>query len=327
MNFLSVTPADDLQAILDKIAEPTTIYMKNGVYRQKIVINADDVKLIGEDRENTVITYADYAKKANADGKEYNTFRTFTVCVTGERTVMENLTVGNANTEPEKVGQCVALSVCGGLFRAKNLKLVSTQDTLFTAPFPDDLVARYSGLSADPASGETYYRGFIPEKQLYREGGSLQLYENCKIFGNTDFIFGGAEAYFYKCELVSLKDNRGTGYVCAPSHPLREACGYTFIGCEFRSGGAEAGSVYLARPWRDFGKCVFVGCKLGGHINAKLFDKWNDSYRDNTARFSYNSLSGISAAPVSWAKELTDLQASEIINRFTVRKKQYFDGI
>lgn len=321
MKIIRVTPKDDLRNILSGIGEPTTIYLAAGVYRQKIVVCADDVKIIGEGRETTVITYSDYAKKQHSDGGEYNTFRTFTVCVTGERCVMENLTIENSNDRPEEVGQCVALSVNAKLFRAKRVDLKSTQDTLFTAPFPDDLVVRYSGLTDDPA----YYDGFIPRDQLYMEGGSLQLYENCRIYGTVDFIFGGAEAYFKDCELISLHEKRGKGFVAAPCHHLREDKGYAFIDCRFISGGASENSVYLARPWRDFGKCNFVNCTLGGHINPELFDKWNDTYRDRTARFAYYGLSGAHASPVKWSKQLSDERANEIINTYHERKRKYFD--
>lgn len=312
---------DDIQSILYNIKEPTTIYLKSGIYRQKLCITADNVKLVGENRETTIITYDDYARKIHADGREYNTFRTFTVCITGENAVIENLTISNSNTAPEKVGQCVALSVNAKIFRAKNVDLRSTQDTLFTAPFPDDLVIRYSGLTDDP----TYYDGFIPREQLYMEGGSVQLYENCRIYGNVDFIFGGAEAYFYGCELISLNDKRGTGYVAAPCHSLKQKTGYVFINCRFTDGGAGDKSVFLARPWRDFGKCDFINCTLDKHISPLLFDKWNDTYRDKTARFGYYKPEGIQPTPVNWSTELTADKADNIIERYKALKRKYFE--
>lgn len=320
MKFITITPDDDLQNILSKITEPTTIYMKNGVYRNKIVISADDVTLIGEGRETTQICYDDYAKKLNPDGREYNTFRTFTVCVTGERCAIKNLTIANLNTKPEEVGQCVALSVNAKVFKAENVDLRSTQDTLFTAPFPDDLVIRYSGLTDDP----TYYDGFIPREQLYMEGGSVQLYEGCRIYGNVDFIFGGAEAYFIDCELISIAEKRTYGYVAAPCHSLKQETGYVFYNCTFRAEGAGDGTVYLARPWRDFGKCDFINCRLDRHIHPDLFDKWNDTYRNKTARFAYFGLSNAELAPVEWGKRLTDRQADDIIDKFIERKTELF---
>lgn len=320
MNILHLTPDDNLPDILSKIARPTTIYLKKGVYHTKLVIAADNLTLIGEDRETTLICFDDYAKKTNSDGREYNTFRTFTVCVTGENVVMENITIANTNTSPETHGQCVALSVNAKVFHAKNVDLKSTQDTLFTAPFPDDLVIRYSGLTDDP----TYYDGFIPRDQLYMEGEAFHLFENCRVYGTVDYVFGGARAMFENCRFISLKDKRGSGFVAAPSHSLKQGLGYLFYKCEFVNGGADEGSVYLARPWRDFGKCDFIDCSLDSHISPLLFDKWNDTYRDKTARFSYCGLSGWNLTPVTWSHELTPERADDIINSFTALKMKYF---
>ena len=321
MDILYVTPNDNLHDILVKINSPTTIYLKKGVYRTKLVIAADNVTLIGEDRETTVICYGDYAKKPHSDGREYNTFRTFTMCVTGENAVLDNLTVANTNTAPETHGQCVALSVNAKVFHAKNIDIKSTQDTLFTAPFPDDLIIRYSGLTDD----KTYYDGFIPRDQLYMEGEAFHWFENCRIYGTVDYVFGGARALFENCQFISLKEKRGTGFVAAPCHSLKQSLGYLFYKCAFVNGGADGGSVYLARPWRDFSKCDFIDCTLESHVSPLLFDKWNDTYRDKTARFGYCDLKGAELAPVSWAKKLTTESASEIINSFTALKKKYFD--
>ena len=298
MTELHLTPDDNLTYILKEVVGPATIYLKSGTYRIKAEIAANDVAIIGEDRETTVITYDDYARKIHADGGEYNTFRTYTLCVTGERVKLENLTVENSNTQPQKVGQCVALSVNAKSFCAVNVDLKSTQDTLFLAPFPDDLVVRY--------------RGFIPENQLYLEGGSLHLFENCRIYGTVDFIFGCAEAYFYNCEIISRHEERGIGFVAAPAHSLKQERGFVFCDCDFLSSGAEENSVHLARPWRDFGKCEFVNCRLGKHIRRELFDKWNDTYRDKTARFSYSNLTGKQIAPVKWCSEISGERLKEL---------------
>lgn len=306
MKEFHLTTNDNIQNILDCTDEPTTIYLSAGVYRQKIEIKNDNVTVIGADRETTVISYNDYARKIHADGKEYNTFRTYTLCISGENAILKNLTVENSNTDPKTVGQCVALSVNAKRFYAENVNLVSTQDTLFLAPFPDDLVIRY--------------RGFIPENQLYMDGTSLQLFKNCRISGTVDFIFGGAEAYFKDCEIISLYEKRGTGFIAAPCHHLVQEGGFYFINCDLKSSGAEENTVYLARPWRDFGKCAFIGCRAGKHIRSEFFDKWNDTERDKTARFLYFDLNcGFSPNPVSWCRELTKAEASDIINYCNIK--------
>ncbi len=301
MKILYLTPEDDLQKAFSGLKGPAEIRLAKGVYRQKTEICADNVTVYGEDRETTVLSYGDYAKKIHADGKEYNTFRTYTLCVTGNNVRLYNLTVENTNTQPEKVGQCVALSVHGDNFYAENINLKSTQDTLFLSPFPDDLVVRY--------------RGFIPRRQLYREGANVHFFNRCNIYGTVDYVFGCSEAYFKSCRFVSVHDERGVGYVAAPAHSLGEKRAFSFIDCDFTDGGAGNENVYLARPWRDFGKCSFINCRLDGHIAPALFDKWNDTERDKTARFAYYNLKcNFKASPVGWSAELTAEQVNDIIN-------------
>ncbi|MDE6597090.1 MAG: pectin esterase [Clostridia bacterium] len=320
MKVLTLTPADDIQKAINELMGPAVVHLKKGVYRQKLEICADNITLEGEDEQDTVITYDDYARKIHADGREYNTFRTYTLCVTGNNVKLKNLTVENSNTDPKTNGQCVALSVHGKLFKAESVTLKSTQDTLFLSPFPDDLVIRYSGLTDD----ETYYDGFILRRQLYGEGENLHLFENCKIYGTVDFIFGCAEAYFKNCEIISIADNRNIGFIAAPAHSLKQEGGFYFIDCDIKNGGAEQSSCYLARPWRDFGKCAFINCKVGNHIKGVLFDKWNDTYRDKTARFYYYNLDcAFIPAPVGWAKELDENQANYIIDKCGAKFKRF----
>jgi pectinesterase len=291
MNIFKLTPSDDIQESLKKIPENSKIILEKGVYTQKIKVTKNNIILCGEGENDTIITFDDYAKKIHSDGREYNTFRTYTLCITGDNVHLENLTVENSNTDPRLVGQCVALSVHGTNFSAKNITLKSTQDTLFLSPFPDDLVLRY--------------KGFIPDDELYTEGGNLQKFENCKIYGTVDFIFGCGEANFVNCDIISIKDERGYGFVAAPSHSLKQSTGFVFEKCNILSEGADEGSVYLARPWRDFGKCEFYDCTLDSHINPALFDKWNDTNRDKSARFLYRGLkSPTPLTPVNWSKEV-----------------------
>ncbi len=301
MKTLYLNPSDDIQDAVNRLEEPALVYLEKGVYRAKTEITADNITIIGKGKD-TVLTNGDYARKIHADGREYNTFRTYTLCITGDNVTLKNLTVVNSNTAPQDVGQCVALSVHGNMFRADGVNLVSTQDTLFLSPFPDDLTVRYAD--------------FLPKRQLYREGSSLHVFTNCRIAGNVDFIFGCSEAYFEKCEIVSVNDARGTGFVSAPAHPLAEAHGFTFIDCSFEDNGAGENTVYLARPWRDFGKSVFINCSLGRHVRSELFDKWNDTDRDRTARFCHYGLKGIDVKPVAWAKALDTGEAENIIARY-----------
>ena len=266
-----VTPADDLQAVFDRAPENSVIRLAPGIYRQKLMIRTPGITVIGAGSDRTVISYNDYARKEHPIGYEYNTFCTYTLAVCADRITMENLALVNDALQPEVKGQEVALSVCGTDFLMRRCRLTSTQDTLFTGPLPDDLIGRYEG--------------FLPD-ELRRGYPMKQRFEECLIEGTVDFIFGCAHAVFDRCEIRSLKDARNVGYVVAPAHELRVKEGYLFRHCDFTcQAGVTPGSIYLARPWRDYGMAVFENCAYGSHIAAAGFDPWSGTRRDLTARF------------------------------------------
>lgn len=266
-----VSPADDLQTVFDRAEAGSVIRLAAGEYRQKTVIRTPGLTLIGEGAEKTGILWDDYAKKLDEKGVEYNTFRTYTMAVCADGVTMRDLAIVNDALHPEKKGQEVALSVVADRFTMENCLLRSTQDTLFAGPLPPDLIQRYIGFLRD---------------ELRRGGEMNQVYRQCRIEGTVDFIFGCARALFDRCEIRSLEDARDIGYAAAPAHSLEQTEGFLFRECAFTAeAGVTPGSIFLARPWRDYGLAEFRDCTYGPHIAAEGFDKWNDTRRDLTARF------------------------------------------
>ena len=163
------------------------------------------------------------------------------------------------------------LSVLGTDFSMKDCTLTSTQDTLFLGPLPPDLIERYEGFLAD---------------ELRRGGEMKQHFQSCTIQGTVDFIFGCGNALFEACVIRSLTDARNVGYVAAPAHSEDQKEGFHFKGCQITcTEGVASGSIYLARPWRDYGLSRFEDCSYGDHIAEAGFDKWSGTDRDRTARF------------------------------------------
>ena len=266
-----VTPEDDLQQIFDTAPENSTIFLAEGEYRQKTVIRTPGLVVKGAGADKTRIVYNDYAKKRDFLGAEYNTFRTYTLAVCADGVTLENLTVENDALAPEVLGQEVALSVIADRFQMRNCILRSTQDTLFLGPLPSDLVGRYEGFLHD---------------ELRRFGDFRQNFRNCRIEGTVDFIFGCGNAEFENCEVRSLQDQRNIGFVAAPAHDIRQEEGFRFFNCVFTAEeGVSEGTIFLARPWRDYGMSSFTDCSYGTHIVAEGFDKWQGTDRDGTARF------------------------------------------
>lgn len=266
-----VSAEDDLQAVVNHAPENAVLYLSEGVYRQKTVIRVPGLTLVGAGADRTKLVFGDYALKKDAQGREYNTFRTYTLAVCADHVTMRNLSVINDALRPEQKGQEVALSVCATDFSMADCVLSSTQDTLFAGPLPPDLIARYDGFLED----------------ALRRGGSMsQRFSRCRIEGTVDFIFGCGSALFAQCEIRSVQDARDIGYVAAPAHEPSQTEGFLFRDCAFTcEKGVTPGSIFLARPWRDYGLVRFENCVYGPHIAPEGFDKWNDTRRDLTARF------------------------------------------
>lgn len=268
---IHVTAEDDLQTVFDSAPENSIICFAPGEYRQKTMIRTPGLTLIGAGAEETKIVYDDYALKKDEQGRDYVTFRTYTLAVCAPGVTMKDLSIVNDALDPQIKGQEVALTVYADDFSMENCRLTSTQDTLFLGPLPPDLIERYDG--------------FLPDE--LRLGGEMrQRFTNCLIEGTVDFIFGCGDAVFENCEIRSLQDARDLGFVAAPAHSLEQTRGIRFCGCRFTCGdGVTPGSIFLARPWRDYGLATFENSTYGPHIAPEGFDKWNDTRRDLTARF------------------------------------------
>ena len=148
---------------------PITIFIKNGVYAEKVKVHAwnNNLTLKGESVEGVVIQFGDFFDKMER-GRN-STFHTATLLVQGDAVRLENLTIKNT---AGPVGQAVALSVEADRCSLENCRLIGCQDTLY----------------CDGANAR-------------------QHYENCYIEGTTDFIFGGATALFENCTIHSKADS------------------------------------------------------------------------------------------------------------------------
>lgn len=102
-----------------------TLYIKNGVYNEKIVLPTDntDVTFIGESVDKTIINFDDYSGKA-----KLNTFTSYTAKISGNRFRAENITFLNS---AGPVGQALALYVDADKAVFKNCKFLGNQDTIF----------------------------------------------------------------------------------------------------------------------------------------------------------------------------------------------------
>lgn len=265
-----------IQEAVDSISlnQTETIYIKNGIYHEKLIIEKPHLTFIGESTSKTIITFSDYAKKMWSDSEIYQTFRTYTALIGANHLTFSNLTFKNESGKGCNVGQAVALYVDGDCIHFKGCAFIAHQDTLFTAPLPPQPII--------PGS-------FVGPREHQPRTKGRHYYQNCYIQGDIDFIFGGATAYFEKCTLVS-NPLQGESYITAASTEKEDAYGYVFESCELLS-NARAQSVYLGRPWRPYAHVAFLNCYMGEHIHPKGWDDWGKISSHQTVKFiEYNSL-------------------------------------
>lgn len=277
-NYQTIQEA--INSVRDLGEKEVKIYIKNGTYREKLIIPSWKIKisLIGESKENTVITNDDYSGKntpvKDAFGKDkFSTYNSFTFLVQGNDVRLENLTITNT---AGRVGQAVALHVEGDRFVARNCNILGNQDTLYAAV-----------------------------------ENSRQFYEQCFIEGTTDFIFGKATVVFQHCEIKSLTDS----YITAAATSAHQKFGFVFLNCKLIAAENVAKS-YLGRPWRPFAKTVFINCELDKHILPIGWNPWKGDLmfpdKEQTTFYAEYNSKGPGASPktrVEWSKQLSNKEA------------------
>lgn len=196
---------------------------------------------------------------------------TYTVRVQANDFRAENLTIENA---AGPVGQAVALQVEADRCAFVDCRFLGNQDTLYLA-------------------GED----------------NRQYFHDCYIEGTTDFIFGGATAFFDRCEIRSKADS----YITAASTPRGVKHGFVFNECRLT---AEPGvtAVYLGRPWRTGAKTVLVNCHLGAHIRPEGWHDWGNEQAQSLSFYAELQCVGPGASSegrVAWSHQLPASAESE----------------
>lgn len=144
---------------------------------------------------------------------------------------------------------------------------------------------------------------------LYAKNGR-QYFENCYIEGHVDFIFGQATAVFDNCVIHSKAD----GYIAAPMRfAADEPSGFVFINSKLTGAGTDKG-VFLGRPWRAYGRTVFLNTEMGAHIRDEGWNNWGNAENEKTAYFAEYNSSGAGAKMserVKWIHQLSETEAKQ----------------
>lgn len=207
-----------------------TIYVKNGVYKEKVIVPSwvENIDIIGEDRDKTIITYDDHANI-----NKMGTFRTYTVKVEGSDITFKNLTIEN---NAAQLGQAVALHTEGDRLKFINCRILGNQDTIYTG-------AKFTRL---------YFKDcYIDGTTDFIFGPSTALFENCMIHSKRNSYVTAASTpkeakygYIFKHCKLTAEPGVDKVYLGRPWRPYA----YTlFIECELGKRIVPAG-------WHNWGK-------------------------------------------------------------------------
>lgn len=242
-----------------------TIFVKAGTYRELVYIQREKrfIAVIGEDAATTKITFDLFNDYPAPDGKAIATFRTPTVMLDADDFTFENITFENS---AGRKGQALAIRVDGDRDVFRHCRFLGWQDTI--------LVNR----------GRHYF-------------------EDCTIVGATDFIFGGATAFFEHCQIRCA----GSGYITAASTPDFQQYGFVFSHCTI-TGETPGVQTYLGRPWRDYAQTIFLKTEMSDVVNPEGWHNWGKPHAEQVARYAEFESTGPGAKPAArapWSKRLT----------------------
>jgi pectinesterase len=169
---------------------PITLYIKNGVYNEKIELPANntDVTFVGESVDKTIITFNDYSGRGHT-----NTFTSYTAKISGNRFVAVNITFANT---AGPVGQALALYVDADRAVFKNCKFLGNQDTIFAA-----------GENAAQLFTDCYIEGTTD----FIFGSATTVFENCTIRAKSNSFITAANTpankpygfVFLRCNIIA----------------------------------------------------------------------------------------------------------------------------
>ena len=288
--------------------EDTVIRIGEGVFCEKIFCEKSNITFIGEGIDKTILEYNDGAFDEMEDGTKRGTFRTATAFFGGKRVVVKNMTIKNTVGDGRTHGQALAVYADADECIFEKVKMTGYQDTLFCAPLP---------------LTERQKNGFMGPRVLTPRKMTKQYYKNCEIYGDVDFIFGGADAVFDDCFIQC--NNRKlqphdeddserfvNGYITAACGS-KDNLGFVFRNCVVKGeDGCDKASVFLGRPWREEAKSVFLDCKMDDAIAPERFSGWGGITKDEPAATygEYNTISLVDGTPISlsnknsWVKDI-----------------------
>lgn len=260
-----------INSLSDSAATPRVIYIRKGVYREKVYIEKHNIELVGEDREGTVIT-ADIARDewrcAHRDD-----WGVATLNLDGNDITLRNITVANDygfNNKATRTIACPADTVAQKQItpNGHQMALRSFKTTRLRA-----FNCRFRAFAGDTVSPWNLNGGMFYFKDCYMEGG-VDFYcprgwawaENCHFYTNTGpaaIWHDGSANPDYKTVLRNCTFDGYAGFNLGRYHKDAQ---FYLLGCRFSANMADR-DIYLVPTSNTilWGRRVFYsGCSRQG---------------------------------------------------------------
>ena len=271
---------------------PITLYIRNGVYNEKIELPANntDVTFVGESVEKTIITFNDYSGRGKT-----NTFTSYTAKISGNRFVAENITFVNS---AGPVGQALALYVDADKAVFKNCRFIGNQDTIY---------------AAGENSRQYFLDCYIEGTTDFIFGPSTAIFQNCTIRAKSNSFITAANTpagkkfgfVFLDCKVVA--DSAVTKLYLG--RPWRAFSKTVFIRCELPIQIAPAGWDNWNNPGNE--ETVFYAehKNTGPGANSIQRVKWakqltNDEAKDYTIENVFTVENSSVKADATWFQQI-----------------------
>lgn len=243
-DFCTVQGALDF--IPDGNTTPVTLFLRRGVYREIVFFtNKHAITILGEDRKQTTIAYAN---NANFNASGGNPFANR----------------ADPSSENPRQGGSVYRR---GMFLAHRVNDLRLENLTLHNTTPQ------GGSQAEALilNGTTEARAVIKDVDFYSFQDTVQIngqayIANCSIEGDVDFMWGTGPSFFENCTVKSL---RSGAYYTQVRNPGTNH-GFVFLRCAFE-GAAGVVDNYLSRiePHRfPHSEVVLIDCTLGVSVNG-----------------------------------------------------------
>ncbi|TVU37115.1 hypothetical protein EJB05_10408, partial [Eragrostis curvula] len=250
-------------------------------------------------------TSPDFKPKVTVAADGSGDFKTITEALAKAGTYKEYVSVGRPLTNVAFIGDGMDKTIITG---NKNFKMnLTTKDTATMEAIGNGFFMK--GVRVENTAGadnhqavalrvqsdqavfyQCYFDGY--QDTLYTHA-QRQFFRDCTVTGTIDFIFGNSQVILQNCLIQPRKPMANqVNIITAQGRREKRSVGGTVLhNCtiephpDFK---ADAGKIatYLARPWKEYSRTLFIQNDIGGFIDPKGWLEWAGTFGLETLFYS-----------------------------------------